>query len=140
MHIRVINSEQLSRTPEDSTERNSFSLSSVVAVEFFMEISAERHDFLLRWSNYKTSKENLERKVSKQEVIVKALTPAVTQPKNKVCSLPDATRLLHGINKELMNRSGERETVLKRSVAQLMKRVATCSLLMIMCISRAIPK
>lgn len=62
-------------------------------MERFVVFNGEGVELLLQLKDYKGSKENLERKVSRQEVIVKPVAASVNQLKNKVYFIPGENRL-----------------------------------------------
>lgn len=63
--------EQISKVPEEKNERNLLSLRAEVAAERFLNLIAERDDLLLRLNDYKVSKEDIERKVTKKSLFQK---------------------------------------------------------------------
>lgn len=105
-----------------------------------MELTAKRDDLLLQLYDNKGSKKYLERKVSEKEVVLKAMTVSAKQLEKMVCSLRNDTKFLQKTNDELLRRQVEQETIVRRRVTKLVKSVATRSVGMALCISRAISK
>lgn len=105
-----------------------------------MKLTAERDELLLPLRNYKVSKENLERKLSEQEVIVEVMVASVKQPEKKVSSMENKKILLQKRKQLLMGTYGRQNIVIRTSVEKLIKTVPTRFIERSMRISRAISK
>lgn len=93
MRIHYTDSEKLFRRLGEETERTYPSFTVEVAVVRVMEITVYRDDLLLQLNDDKVLRENLERKVSKQESMKKAMTVSVKQSEKEMCWLQDETGL-----------------------------------------------
>lgn len=81
----------------------------------------------------------LELKVLKQKVILKVMNASVKKLEMNECFLPDENRLLREVE-EVVTCLGEQKTVVRRSLVELVKTVATHFVGTAICIKRAIPK
>lgn len=90
-----------------------------------MELTAESNYLLLRLDDYKVLKENLERAVPEQDVIVKTKTAVVTQLEKKVSSLEDDNIPLQKNKEELMRTHSEQKTILRRRVGRHVENIET---------------
>lgn len=140
MRMRSTDSERLSRRLEDEFGNNAPSLSTEEAADRVVELTAEKDELVVRVNDYKVARENLERKLSEQDVILKAMTASVKNLEKTVSSLEEENRLLKKTNEELTATYGGQKTVVGKSVEKLVKSVPTRFVGMAMCISRAIPK
>lgn len=77
--MRSTDVEPLSRRLGDRLKRNSLSFSVRVAAKRLTDITNERDDLLLWLNNYRVSKNDLERKVLKQDVAVEVLKASMKQ-------------------------------------------------------------
>lgn len=73
VRIRITESQGLSRRVQDETKRKTLFLSAEGAVEGFMELIAEMDVLMPQSTDYKVAKKNGKQKLSKQEVIQKAM-------------------------------------------------------------------
>lgn len=107
VRMRSTDSDQLLRGLVDEINQSSLSVTVEVVAEKFMEITADRDDLQLRLNDQKELKENLERKVSTQKVIVKKETTSVKQLEKTVCSLQNENISLQKTSEWLMKRYGK---------------------------------
>lgn len=79
-------------------------------------------------------------KTSKQEIFFKELMPAAKQLAKRGNTTKNNTTSFIAQNNMLLNRYGEKKTVVRKSVCNLVKHVPTCFVSIAMCIVRAILK
>lgn len=73
MRMRSTDFEGMSTRLGSNNERSSISVIMKEVVERVMEVTVERDDLLLRLNQYKESKDYLERILSEQSIILKAV-------------------------------------------------------------------
>lgn len=91
-------------------------------------------------NEYKIAKENLEKKVSEQEVIIKVMTASVQQPEKRIGKLESDTKLLQKTIEKLMESYGKRTAVEGKVGDRLVKSVGNRFVGVAICISNGIPK
>lgn len=79
--------ERLSRTQGHNNETKSLSIRVMVAAERLFKDTTERNDPLLQLNYYKVSKENMQRKVSEQELLFEC-NDGVSEAPGKETELP----------------------------------------------------
>lgn len=93
-----------------------------------------------RLNEYKMAKENLERKVSEQELIIKAITASVQQLENRIGKLESDSKLLQKTNDEIMESYGKQAAVEGKVEDRLVKSVSRRFVGVAISISNVIPK
>lgn len=89
------------------------------------KFTAEIDGIDIRLNEYSLPKEILERNVSEQEVIIKAMAGSVKQLERKVISLHKEISLLQKTIEEVFGSSGKEKTVAKRRIEKVLKSVPT---------------
>lgn len=87
--------------------------------------TAERDDFLLRFNNYKVSKEKSERRHLVEDVVLTLVKTLVKQLEMKLSTLENQKILLEKTDGELMINNGEHDKVVGKSVLKLSENATT---------------
>lgn len=106
-------SEGLSRTLVKNHKRNSFLVSAEKSVERVPKVISEG-DYLVQLNDYKVSKDNMERKTSEQDIILKATTLWLMPPEMKLRSVEIVKGLLGKTDKNLLIMYGARSTMVEK--------------------------
>lgn len=103
-------------------------------------VTAMEDDILLRYNDYKGSKEHFEWKLSEQDDFLKATAGSVKQLERKYRLVATKKRLSEKACEELLKACGIKNSVMGKSVRRPVKRVSAHFVVVTMCISRAFPR